>query len=139
MARSDYARAYPTQNNNYRSDADNTIGCFEHDICQKKGYYSSAHNIPVMSTTLSPFRLCTYSRVPARIMACQCCPSSVFSVVTWFLAISSFIRSRHLNFGLPRVRFPSTAIFNAFLVASYLSRLCTNHLNLFSLRNSAIR
>ena len=37
-------------------------------------------------------------------------------------------------------RFPSTVICNIFLVASSLSRLwtCPNHLNLFSLRNSAI-
>ena len=50
--------------------------------------------------------------------------------------ISSFIRSRHLSFGLLRFRFPSTGICNIFLVASSLSRLCTcpNHLNLFSVR-----
>ena len=73
------------------------------------------------------------------IMICQCFRSSPISVIIWFLAISSFTRSRHLSFGLPRFRFPSTVICNIFLVASSLSRLCTcpNHLNLFSLRNSA--
>ena len=82
----------------------------------------------------------TLRSVPARIMTCQCLRSSAISVVTWFLAISSFTRSRHLSFGLPRFLFPSTVICNIFLVASYLSLLCTcpNHLNLFSLRNSAI-
>ena len=73
-------------------------------------------------------------------MTCQCLRSSAISVVIWFLAISSFTRSRHLSFGLPRFLFPSTSICNIFLVASSLSLLCTwpNHLNLFSLRNSAI-
>ena len=54
--------------------------------------------------------------------------------------MSSFASSRHLSIGLPRVRFPSTVICNIFLVTSSLFRLCTgpNHLNLFSLRNSAI-
>ena len=33
--------------------------------------------------------------------------------------------SRHLRFDLPRFCFPSTVICNNFLVASYLSRLCT--------------
>ena len=79
----------------------------------------------------------TLRSVPARIMTCQCLRSSAISVVIWFLAISSFTRSR---FGLPRFLFPSTSICNIFLVASSLSLLCTcpNHLNLFSLRNSAI-
>ena len=60
---------------------------------------------------------------------------SVYSIVIRFLAISSFTRSRHLSFGLPRFRFPSTVICNIFLVVSSLSLLCTcpNHLNLFSL------
>ena len=81
----------------------------------------------------------TLRSVPARIMTCQCLRSSAISVVIWFLAISSFTGSRHLSFGLPRFRFPSTVICNISLVASYLSRLftCPNHLNLFSLRNSA--
>ena len=71
---------------------------------------------------------------------CQCFRPSAISVVIWLLAISTFTRSRHLSFGLPRFRFPSTVICNIFLVASSLSRLCVcpNHLNLFSLRNSAI-
>ena len=70
-------------------------------------------------------------------MTCRCILSSATSVVIWFLPISSYTRSRHLSFGLPRFRFPSTAICNIFLVASSLSRLCTcpNHLNRFSLRN----
>ena len=82
----------------------------------------------------------TLRSVPARIMTCQCLRSSAISVVIWFLAISSFTRSRHLSFGLPRFLFPSTSICNMFLVASTLSLLCTcpNHLNLFSLRNYAI-
>ena len=73
-------------------------------------------------------------------MTCQCLRSSAISVVIWFLAISSFTRSRHLSFGLLRFLFPSTSICNIFLVALSLSLLCTwpNHLNLFSLRNSAI-
>ena len=86
----------------------------------------------------SPSHLSASTRcsVPARIMTCQCLRSSAISVVIWFLAISSFTRSRHLSFGLPRFLFPSTSICNIFLVASYLSLLCTwpNHLNLFSLR-----
>ena len=78
--------------------------------------------------------------VPAWIMTCQCVRSSAISVIIWFLAIYSFTRSRHLSFGLLRFRFPSTVTCNIFLVASYSSRLCTcpNHLNLFSLRYSAI-
>ena len=36
------------------------------------------------------------------------------SVVVWFLSISSFTRSRHLSFGLPRFRFRSTSICNIF-------------------------
>ena len=83
----------------------------------------------------------TLRSVPAWIMTCQCFRSSaMISVIIWFLAISSFTRSRHLNFRLPRFRFPSTVIRNIFLVPSSLSRLCTcpNHLNLFSLRNYAI-
>ena len=71
-------------------------------------------------------------------MTCQYLRSSAISVAIWFLAISSFTRSRHLSFGLSRFRFPSTVIYNIVLVTS--SRLCTcpNHLNLFALRNSAI-
>ena len=73
-------------------------------------------------------------------MTCQCIRSSAISVVIWFLAISSFTRSRHLSFGLARFRCSSTFICNIVLVASSLSRLrtCPNHLNLFSLRDSAI-
>ena len=59
-------------------------------------------------------------------MTCQCIRSSAISVVIWFLAVSSFTRSRHLSFGLPRFRFPPTVICNIFLVASSLSRLCPN-------------
>ncbi len=72
------------------------------------------------------------------MMTCQCSLSSAISVVIWFPAISSFTRSRHLSFGLPR--FQSTTNCNIILVASSLSRLCTcpNHLKLFYLRNSAI-
>ena len=80
----------------------------------------------------------TLRSVLAWIMTCQCFRSSAMSVVVWFLVISSFTRSRHLSFGLPRFRFPSTVICNMALVASYLPRTCPNHLNLFSLRNSAI-
>ena len=75
-------------------------------------------------------------------MTCQCFRSSAISVIIilWFLAISSSTRSRHLSFGLPRFRYPSTVICNIFLVAPSLPRLCTcpNHINLFSLRNFAI-
>ena len=59
--------------------------------------------------TFSPIRLCAYSSsVLVWIVTCQCFGSSAISVVIWFLAISSFTRSRHLSFGLPRFRFPST-------------------------------
>ena len=95
-----------------------------------------------VSFSFSPSHLSasTLRIVPARIMTCQCLRSSAISVVIWFLAISSFTRSRRLSFGLPRFLFPSTSICNIFLVASSLSLLCTwpNHINLFSLRNSAI-
>ena len=75
----------------------------------------------------------TLHSVPARIMTCRCFRPSAISVVIWFLAIlSSFTRSRHLSFGLPRFRFPSTVICNIFLCT------CPNYLNLFSLMNSAI-
>ena len=83
----------------------------------------------------------TLRSVPARIMTCQCLRSSAISAVIWFLAIPSFTRSRHLSFGLPRFRFPSTVICDPFLVHGIiLSRICTspNHLNFFSLRNPAI-
>ena len=90
---------------------------------QKRHFFSPSHISP--STLRSG---------QARIMTCQCLRSSAISVVIWFLAISSFTRSLHLGFGLPRFRFPSTVICNIFLVASSLTRLCTcpNHLNLFS-------
>ena len=95
-----------------------------------------------MATLFSPSHLSTSTLrcVPAWIMTCHCLRSSAISVAIWFLAISFFIRSRLLSFGLPRFCFPSTVICNIFLVASSLSHLCTcpNHLNLFSLRNSAI-
>ena len=83
----------------------------------------------------------TLRSVLPQIMTWQCFLSSAISVVIWFLAMSSFTRSRHLSFGLPRFRFPSTVICNIFLVASSsLSHLWThpNRLNLFSLKNSAI-
>ena len=67
----------------------------------------------------------TLRSVPALIVTCQCFLSSAISVVLWFLAISSFTRSRHLSFGLPRFRFSSTVICNIFLVASSLSCICT--------------
>ena len=99
-------------------------------------------HITSQSRTVSPSHLSAsiLRSVPASIMTCQCFRCSANSVVIWFLAISSFTRSRHLSFGLPRFRFPSTVICNIFRVASSLSRLCTcpNHPNLLSLRNSAI-
>ena len=67
----------------------------------------------------------TLRSVLARIMICQCIRSSAISVVIWFLAISSFTRSRHLRLGMPRFLFPSTSICNIFLVALYLYLLCT--------------
>ena len=90
--------------------------------------------------TCSPLSASTLRSVPARIMTCQCLRSSAISVVIWFLAISTSTRSRHLSFGVPRFIFPSTVICNISLVASSLSLLCTcpNHINLFSLRKSAI-
>ena len=95
-----------------------------------------------LTTHFSPYHLSTstFFSVPAWIMTCQCFRSTAISVVIWFLAISSFTRSRHLSFGLPRFRFPSTAICNIFLVASSLSRFCTcpYHLNPASTRNYAI-
>ena len=99
---------------------------FPYDIIQ---FFSPSH--------LSASKL---RSVLARIVTCQCLRSSAISVVIWFLAISSLTRSRHLSFGLPRFRFPSTVICNIFLDASSLYHLCTcpDHLNLFSLRNSAI-
>ena len=94
----------------------------ESKFCRHLWFQPSSH--------LSTSTLCS---VPAGIMTRECFRSSAISVV------SSFTRSRQLGFGLPRFRFPSTVICNIFLVASSLSRLCTcpNHLNLFSLRNSA--
>ena len=101
-----------------------------------------SRNIVVAIYFFSPSHLSasTLRSVPARIMTCQCPRSSAISVVIWFLAISSLTRSRHLSFGRPRFRFPSTVICKIFLVASSLSLLwtCPNHLSLFSLRNSAI-
>ena len=77
--------------------------------------YNRLHNL----LTFSPSHLSasTLRSVPARIMTCQCLRSPAISVVIWFLAISSFTRSRHLSFGLPRFLFPSTSICNIFLVA----------------------
>ena len=60
----------------------------------------------------------TLISLPARIMIRQCFLSFAISAVIWFRAISSFTRSCYLSFGLPRFRFPSTAICNIFLVAS---------------------
>ena len=66
--------------------------------------------------------------------------SSAISVVIGFLALLSSTKSHFLSFGRPRCRFPSTVVCNIVLMASYLSRLstCPNHLNISSLRNSAI-
>ena len=47
----------------------------------------------------------TLSSVSAGIVTCQCFLSSAISVVIWFLAIFSFTRSCHLNFGLLDVSF----------------------------------
>ena len=44
------------------------------------------------------------------------CRNRSLSVIIWFLAISSWTRSRHLSFVLPWFRFPCTAICNIFLV-----------------------
>ena len=111
-------------------------------VIEKSWNFSTAYSEARMRHSFSPSHLSASTRrsVPARIMTCQCLRSSAISVVIWFLAISSFTRSRHLSFGLPRFLFPSTSICNIFLVASSLSLLCTwpNHLNLFSLRSSAI-
>ena len=98
-------------------------------ICSLINFFSPSH---LFASTLRS--------VPARIMTCQCLRSSAISVVIWFLAMSSFTMSRHLSFGLPRFLFLSPVICNIFLVASSLSPLCTcpNHLNLFTLKNSAI-
>ena len=54
--------------------------------------------------------------------------------VTWFLAVSSFTRCRHLSYGLPPFLFPSTTTCNIVLVTSSLFRLRTraNHLHPFS-------
>ena len=89
---------------------------------------------------LSHLSASTLRSVPAWSMTCQCFRSSAISVVIWFLATSFFTRSRHPSFGLPEFRFPSTVMYNIFLMASSLFRLYTrlDHLNLFSLRNSAI-
>ena len=55
-------------------------------------------------------------------MTSQCFQSSTISVVIWFLAISSFTRSRYLSFGLPRFRFPSTVICNIFISLLHTSK-----------------
>ena len=55
--------------------------------------------------SLSHLSASTLTSVPARIMTWQCFLTSAISVVIWFLAISSFTRSRHLSFGLHRCRF----------------------------------
>ena len=66
--------------------------------------------------------------------------ADVFGLLLYKLSSVFFTRSRHLNFGLPRFIFPSTTICNKFLGRSSLSRYCTcpNHIDLFSLRDSAI-
>ena len=87
--------------------------------------------LPVFNTSthfwdsFSPSHLSasTLRSVLARIMACHCPRSSAISVVIWFLAISSFTRSRHLRFGLPHLCFPCTIICNICLMASSLSLL----------------
>ena len=81
--------------------------------------------------------------VPARIMTCQCLRSVLCHLSRHLVSgYIVFHQSCHLSFGLPRFRFPFTVFSStiSFLVASPLARLCTcpNHLNLFSLRNSAI-
>ena len=73
--------------------------CFSKNRCGQQ--FSPSH--------LSTSTLCS---VPARIMTYQCLRSSAISVVIWCLGISSFTRSCHLSFGLPRFRFPSTVICN---------------------------
>ena len=116
----------------------NIIGLYHEDAIA----IESEAKDPFGGNVFSPSHLSasTLRSVPARIMTCQCPRSSAISVVIWFLAISSLTRSRHLSFGRPRFRFPSTVICKIFLVASSLSLLwtCPNHLSLFSLRNSTI-
>ena len=118
------------------------ISTCEYCFCQVRivAAQISLQDLPSAILLSAHLSASTRRSVPARIITCQRLRSSAISVVTWFLAISSFTRSRHLSFGLPRFLFPSTSICNIFLVASSLSLLCTcpNHLNLFSLRNSAI-
>ena len=64
----------------------------------RQSYASSSH--------LSASKL---SCVPAWITTWQCFLCSAISVVIiWCVAVSSFTRSRHLNFDLPRFRFPYT-------------------------------
>ena len=110
-----------------------------HDVCIFGSLFLHKP-LPVSLQIFSPSHLSasTLRSVPARIMTCQCIRSSAISVVISLLDISSFTRSRHFRFGLPRFRFPSIVICKIFLVASSLSRLCTcpNHLDFFYLRNS---
>ena len=123
-----------------RSEAENKAAMTEAKLSEVENSSGRKNQeLEVIIIYVSHLSAYTLSSVPPRIMTCQCFLSSAISVVIWFLAISSFTRYRHLSFGLPRFRFPSTVICNIFLVASSLSRLCTrpNHLNLFSLRNSA--
>ena len=91
-------------------------------FCILEHVHSCQVCILFFSPHLSTSTLCS---VPAWIMTCQCFLSSAISVIMWFLAISSFTRSRHLSFGLPRFRFPSTVICNIFILASSLSHLRT--------------
>ena len=95
-------------------------------------HHGSRTNLSRFFISPSHLSASTLRSVQVRMMTCQCLRSSAISVV--------ISRYRHLSFGLPRFLFPSTVICNIFLVASSLSRLCTcpNHLNLFSLRNTAI-
>ena len=82
----------------------------------------------------------TLRSVPAWIMTCQCCRSSAISVVIWFLPI--YILFHQVSPSQLWSTSISLSIYChiIFLVASSLPRLCTcpNHINLFSLRNSAI-
>ena len=68
-------------------------------------YYATSSIHMRLSATNSHLSASTLRSVAAWIMTCQCFRSSAISVVIWFLAISSFARSRHLSFGLPRFRF----------------------------------
>ena len=70
----------------------------------------------IVKGTTTPWH--AFCNAPARLLTSQ--PPSGF----WQ---SSFTRSRHLSFRLPRFCFPSTVICNIFLVSSSVSRLCTCH------------